>query len=66
MVTENETANLTGSYSPKQISPELNEVQLTTNMSTKSTELYQQKLYSHGARILEAIGAPRVSEADER
>ena len=66
MVTENETANLTGSHPPKLISPELNEVQLTTNMSTQPTELHQHKLYSHAAQILVVIGAPRVSKADER
>ena len=58
--------NLTGSLPPKLISPELNEIQLTTNISTESTGLHQQKLYSHAARILKVIGAPRVSEADER
>ena len=58
--------NLTGSHPPKLILPELNKVQLTTNMSTQSTELHQQKLYSHTTRILEVIRAPRVSEADER
>ena len=35
-------------------------------MSTESTQLHQQRLYSHATRILEVIGAPRVLEADER